>query len=219
LASPLLHGRARYVEPIAGGPRFAPMQRGGCWFRDDMADPIDDRAPYRTARAARFAKTAAAAASSRPAPDDEVPWTHAPARDPDQGRSALGRWLRCWLGLGASGNDGAGERASAGGARRPEVRSTRRRPRVPEVAVPGSETAGALAQIVPRRPGARTRAHPATGGDPGEDRADDPRLAQGGPGTAGLGGPMIRPTRQVGDTADRVVRPGRPQHRRPFGGG
>jgi hypothetical protein len=182
-----------------------------------MADPIDDRAPYRTPRAARFAKTAAAAASSRPAPDDEVPWTHVPARDPDQGRSALGRWLRRWLGLGAGGNDGAPDRASAGVPRRPEVPSRRRRPGVPEVAVPGSETARALAQVVPRRPGAR--AHPATGGDPGEDRADDPRLAHGSPGTAGPGGPMIRPTRQARATADRVVRPARPQPRRTFRGG
>jgi hypothetical protein len=183
-----------------------------------MADPIDDRASYRTARAARFAKTAAAAASSRPAPDDEVPWTHAPARDPDQGRSALGRWLRRWLGLGASGNDGAGGRASAGGARRPEASTPRRRRRMPEAAVPVSETAGALARIVPRRPGAQTRAHPATGGDPGDDRADDPRPAHRGPGTAGLGGPMIRPTRPVRPTTDRVVRPGRPPHRRTFSG-
>jgi hypothetical protein len=191
------------------------------WFRDEMADPIDDRATYGTARAARFAKTAAAAASSRPASDDDVPWTHAPARDPEQGRGALGRWLRRWLGLGASGNGGAGGRASAGGADRPEVPSPRRRSRAPEAAAlgPVSETAGALPQIVPRRPGAQTRAQWSPGGDPGDDRADDPRLARRGPETAGLGGPMIRPTRQVRATADQVVRPGRPHHRRTFGRG
>jgi len=213
---PLLHGRVGRVEPVSGGQRFAPAQRGGRWFRDDMADPIDDRAPYGTARAARFAKTAAAAASSRPALDEDVPWTHEPARDPEQGPGALGRWLRRWLGLGASERDDAGDRASAGD-RRPEAPSTRRRSRVP-AAVPVSETDSALAQIVPRRPGAKTGAHPATGGSPGDDRADDPRLAPGGPGTAELGGPMIRPTRQVRTTADRVVRPGRPPHRRTFGG-
>jgi hypothetical protein len=180
-----------------------------------MVDLTDDRATYGTARAARFAKTAAAAASSRPPSDDHVPWTHAPARDAEQGRSALGRWLRRWLGLGASADDGSGDRASNGG-HRPEVPSTRRRRQVGEAAAlgPTPETTDALPQVIPRRPGSQTRAQRATSGDDGDDLTDDPRLGRHARGTREPGDPVIRPTRRVRATADQVIRPGRPPQRR-----
>jgi hypothetical protein len=115
----------------------------------------------------RFAKTAAAAAGSRPSSDDRIPWTHAPA-DVGQGQSALGRWLRRWFGPAAPLGDRAGERVS-GNALAPRPGHG-----LEEAPAPGPEIGGALPRIIPRRPGA-----PPRGPGGGSDHGDDPVTATG----------------------------------------
>ena len=158
-------GSASWNDPVGGETRLeepgrvAPHERG----------------LYGTARRARFDKTAAAAASNRPEPHDDVPWTHVPARDPAQSRSALfgalRRWFRAALGRSDPAAAGAGPEPRLSGSKRRRPPDARLLP--PE---PGPGISGALPGITPRRSGglARTRS-PTAPDDAGDDAAPGAR--------------------------------------------
>jgi hypothetical protein len=198
--------------------RVAPGSGSGSWNHPGgsemrLEEPDEaarrDRDPDGTARAARFDKTAAAAASNRPEAFDDVPWTHVPARDPEQSRNALYGRLRRWLRAALGRSDPSADRAKlepwlpgSSRRRRPDARLL-----PPE---PGPPISGTLPKISPRRSGGLARSQWPTapddaGGDPDEAPAPNPPPASdlvapgarqrppGRPGTRGGSAPRSAP--------------------------
>jgi hypothetical protein len=156
-------GSASWNNPAGGETRLEEPRRVASQARD----------PYGTARAARFDKTAAAAASNRPEAYDDVPWTHVPARDPEQSRNALYTRLRRWLRVALGRSDRAADR---GNLEPPPGPLRRRRPDarlLPSEPVP--RTSGTLPKIRPRRSGGLARTKwPTAPDDAGGDPTDAP---------------------------------------------